>query len=348
MPSSVAMVSGPFDTMERIIDPIHKSLLKAELTEDKRLRRTNRGGNDLYIVDAHDSPHVMLEIGRLREIAFRASGGGTGLRADIDEFDTMQTPYKQLVVWNPDAEEIIGGYRYLHGADARFDDKGQPILATSHMFHFSEQFIQHYLPRTLELGRSFVAVDYQASRADTKGLFALDNLFDGLAALTVVLDDAEYFFGKMTMYPSYDRLSRDMILYFLDKHFGDQRHMVSAYHPLFIEHNPKQFRELFVETDFKADYRILNTHVRQRGCNIPPLVNAYMSLSPSMLVFGTAINHEFGEVEETGILINVNELHEDKRKRHILTFVEERPEYKNRIKGNMVLFSKEGEGGLTS
>lgn len=325
-------------TMEKIIEPISKALLKAELTEDKRLRHTNRGGNELYIVDAHDSPNVMQEIGRLREVAFRASGGGTGMSVDIDEYDTMETPYKQLVVWNPDADEIIGGYRYIHGADVKFDEKGQPILATSHMFHFSEKFVCEYLPRTLELGRSFVAVEYQASRTDTKGLFALDNLFDGLAALTVVLPDAEYFFGKMTMYPSYDRLARDMILYFLDKHFGDRRHMVSAYHPLFLEHNPKQFRELFTEDDFKLDYRILNANVRQRGCNIPPLVNAYMNLSPSMLVFGTAINHEFGEVEETGILIGINELHEDKRKRHILSFVEERPEFKNRVRGAKVLF----------
>lgn len=324
--------------MQDIIAPISKELLKAELTEEKFMRHTNRGGNVLYIIDAHDSPHVMLEIGRLREIAFRAGGGGTGKSVDIDEFDTMETPYKQLVVWNPDAEEIIGGYRYIHGADVKFDDKGQPILATSHMFHFSEEFIHDYLPRTLELGRSFVAVEYQASRTDTKGLFALDNLFDGLASLTVMLDDAEYFFGKMTMYPSYDRLARDMILYFLDKHFGDRKQLVSAYHPLFIEHNPQQFRQLLVEKDFKLDYRILNAEVRKRGCNIPPLVNAYMNLSPTMLVFGTAINHEFGEVEETGILINVNELHEDKRKRHIMTFVEEHPEFRKRIKGAKVLF----------
>jgi len=324
--------------MEKIIDPIGRDLLKAELTADKMLRHTNRGGNELYIVDAHDSPNVMLEIGRLREIAFRAGGGGTGMSVDIDEFDTMEVPYKQLVVWNPDAEDIIGGYRYIHGSDVRFDEKGQPILATSHMFHFSEKFLRDYLPRTLELGRSFVSVEYQASRTDTKGLFALDNLFDGLASLTVVLDDAEYFFSKMTMYPSYDRLARDMILYFLDKHFGDRRHLVSAYHPLFMEHNPKQFRELLVEDDFKLDYRILNAEVRKRGCNIPPLVNAYMNLSPTMLVFGTAINHEFGEVEETGILINVNELHEDKRKRHIMSFIDEHPEYAKRIKGTKILF----------
>jgi len=326
--------------MEKIIDPISKELLKAELTEDKRLRHTNRGGNDLYVIDAHNAPNVMLEIGRLREIAFRAGGGGSGLSADIDEYDTMKIPYKQLVEWNPDAEEIIGGYRYIHGADVKYDAAGQPILATSHMFHFSDDFLRTYLPRTLELGRSFVAVEYQASRTDAKGLFALDNLFDGLAALTVVLDDAEFFFGKMTMYPSYDRLGRDMILYFLDKHFGDRQHLVYPYDPLFIEHDPESFEHLFVEDDFKLDYRILNGEVRKLGYNIPPLVNAYMNLSPSMLVFGTAINHEFGKVEETGILIGVNELHEDKRKRHIMSFVEERPEFKKRIKGTKVLFPR--------
>ena len=309
--------------MEEVIAPISRNLLKAELTPSKLLRHTNRGGNELYIVDAHNAPHVMLEIGRLREIAFRAGGGGTGLSADIDEFDTMETPYKQLVVWNPDAEEIIGGYRYLHGADVKFDDKGQPILATSHMFHFSEKFIHNYLPHTLELGRSFVAVEYQASRKDTKGLFALDNLFDGLAALTVVLDDAEYFFGKMTMYPSYDRLARDMILYFLNKHFPDRDGLVTPVTPLVIETDRDELAALFCKDNFKEDYRILK---HKFGLAIPPMVNAYMGLSPTMKIFGTAVNYDFGNVEETGLLIAVDELQDDKRMRYIESFARENPD----------------------
>ena len=80
-----------------------------------------------------------------------------------------------------------------------------------------------------------------------------------------------------------------------------------------------------METDFRADYRILNTEVRKLGFNIPPLVNAYMGLSPTMRSFGTAINHEFGEVEETGILIAVDEILEEKRMRHIDTFAETHP-----------------------
>ena len=324
--------------MEEIINPIPRELLKQELTEDKRLRNTNRGGNILYICTAFDSPNVMQEIGRLREIAFRREGGGTGFSVDIDRFDTMNPPCKQLIVWNPEAEEIIGGYRFIYGPDIRFDEQGQPIIATSHLFQFSDKFIQDYLPQTVELGRSFVAVEYQASRADAKGLFALDNLFDGLAALMVVLPDAHYFFGKMTMYPSYKRYARDLILHFLDKHFGDREQLVYPHNPLLLDHPTEELDVVTYEDDFKADYKLLNAAVRRLGCNIPPLVNAYMNLSPTMRIFGTAINDEFGDVEETGLMININEMHEDKRVRHIASFIKEKPEWAHRVAENKVLY----------
>lgn len=312
--------------MEEIIAPISKEILKSELTEDKRLRRTNKSNNDIYIVTAHNAPNVMKEIGRLREIAFRAGGGGTGLSMDIDEYDTMENPYRQLIVWNPESEEIIGGYRYLLGTDVRIDEHGHPILATAHMFNFSQEFLSEYLPQTIELGRSFVTLEYQSTRSDAKGIFALDNLWDGLGALTVLKPDVKYFFGKMTMYPSFNRRGRDMILYFLKKHFGDKDKLVTPTEPLRLETDEKELEALFSEEDFKEDYRILNREVRSLGCNIPPLVNAYMSLSPTMRVFGTAINYEFGDVEETGILIAVNEILEDKRIRHMDSFAKEHPE----------------------
>lgn len=308
--------------MEEIIAPVDKALLKAELTEDKRLRMTNRSHNQIYIVTAQDAPNTMREIGRLREIAFRAAGGGTGMSMDIDEYDTMENPYKQLIVWNPEAEEILGGYRYILGTDVRFDEKGAPILATSHMFHFSEKFLKEYLPTTIELGRSFVTLEYQSTRADSKGLFALDNLWDGLGALTVVMPNVKSFFGKVTMYPSYHRLSRDMILYFLHKHFADKEGLVVPIEPLHLDTDEKQLAALFCKDSFKDDYKILNTEIRKVGYNIPPLVNAYMSLSPTMRMFGTAINYEFGDVEETGILIAVDEILAEKRIRHIQSFVE--------------------------
>jgi hypothetical protein len=268
----------------------------------------------------------MKEIGRLREIAFREAGGGTGKDMDIDEFDTCDNCYKQLIVWNPEAEEIIGGYRYLLGTDWDYDEKGQPILATSHMFHFSDRFIKEYAPWTIELGRSFVSLPYQSSRMGAKSLFALDNLWDGLGALTVIKPNVKYFFGKMTMYPSYIRKGRDMILYFLKKHFDDKEKLIIPMKPLEMDTDPQEFEHLFAGESFKEDYKVLNGEIRKLGYNIPPLVNAYMSLSPTMKLFGTAINYGFGDVEETGILIAVDEILEEKRVRHIDSFIKEHPE----------------------
>ena len=324
--------------MEDIIAPISKELLKAELTEDKRLRMTNKSNNQIYIVTAQDSPNTMKEIGRLREIAFRAAGGGTGMSMDLDEYDLMDNPYKQLIVWNPEAEEILGGYRYILGTDVRFDEHGAPILATAHMFNFSEKFLNEYLPTTIELGRSFVTLEYQSTRRDSKGLFALDNLWDGLGALTVVMPKVKYFFGKVTMYPSYIRKGRDMILYFLKKHFADKDSLITPMKPLQLESDENELATLFCKDTFKEDYKILNGEIRKLGYNIPPLVNAYMSLSPTMRMFGTAINYGFGDVEETGILIAVDEILAEKRIRHIQSFIENEPESCNLTSGANKIF----------
>ena len=311
---------------ERIIDPVPRELLAQELTPERCLRHTNKRANEIYVVTYQNAPNVVREIGRLREIAFRAAGGGTGKACDLDEFDTMDVPYRQLIVWNPETQEILGGYRYLPGSLFKMGKDGQPLLATSHMFHFSDKFIKEYMPYTVELGRSFVAVEYQSTRPSSRGLFTLDNLWDGLGALTFLVKGMKYFFGKMTMYPSFDRKGRDMILFFLHKYFGDKDNLVTAMNPIRIETDRNYLQQLFAGTNFKEDYKILNTEVRKLGFNIPPLVNAYMGLSPTMKMFGTAVNDTFGNVEETGILIDVDEIFEEKRLRHIDTFVQKNPD----------------------
>ncbi len=303
--------------MEKIIDPVATELLEAELTPDKFLRHTNKGNNHIYITDAHSSPNVMREIGRLREIAFRTAGGGTGKACDIDQFDLMNPPCRQLIVWNPDEREIIGGYRFITGADIRYDQAGAPLIATSHMFKFSDEFIASYLPKTIELGRSFVRLEYQSTRMGTRAIYALDNLWDGLGALTVVYPDTEYLFGKVTMYPSYSAECRNMILYFLTKHFPDPDRLVEPITPLDAHIDTAMMEQLFIGASFKDDYKILNKAIRDHGYNIPPLVNAYMCLSPTMRMFGTAVNDEFGDVEESGIFFAISEIFEEKKQRHI-------------------------------
>ena len=301
-----------------IISPIAKSDLKSELANKAQLlRHSRKGGTDLYIFNGRECPMLMREVGRLREIAFRDAGGGTGLDCDIDEFDLMERPYLQLIVWDPADEEILGGYRYINGPDIVLNAQGQPHLATSHMFGYSEQFMHDYMPYMLELGRSFVVVDRQASRSGARSLFTLDNLWDGLGALAVTLPNVKYFYGKFTMYPTYPAQGRNMILYFLKKHFPDPDHLVWPFNPLETHTDVEAMRQLFCHNTFQEDYRVLNIEVRKLGYNIPPLVNAYMLLSPTMKTFGTAINDEFGDVEESGILITIDDIFEEKHQRYI-------------------------------
>lgn len=302
--------------MEKIIDPISVDLLEAELTPDKKICDTNKGGNVIYVIDAHDSPNVMLEVGRLREISFREAGGSSGLSVDIDDFDTMETPYKQIIVWDPEARAILGGYRYILGPDVTFYENGQPRLATAHMFHFSQTFITDYLPHVMELGRSFVTPEYQSSRAGAKAIYALDNLWDAIGAIVNEHPSIIYFFGKMTMYPSYDRPSRDLILHFLWKHFPDPEELVRPINPVMPATSARLMDLILKDSDFKSDYRNLKEAVRKLGTNIPPLVNSYMNSSPSMKMLGTAINDEFSDVEETGIMVCFNEMYPEKRDRH--------------------------------
>ena len=312
--------------MEEIITPVDKELLKAELNEKRFLRDTNHAGNKLYIVDNACAPNVLREIGRLREIAFRAGGGGTGKSADLDEFDLDGAfKYKQLVLWDPDAECIIGGYRYVLCDNVMYDRFGQPIMPSAHLFKFTRRYLKGAFLKTIELSRSFIRPEYQSSEQGMKSLYSLDNLFDGLGGLIVLYKGRmEYFFGKMTIYPSFPEEGLQMILYFLRKHFGtwenDLMHrldrMVIPKQPVKIKLTRK-FDHILTEKDFREDYKILKREIQNMGVNIPPLVNTYMNLSPTMKSFGAGINDEFGNVIEAGILIKFDELHPEKTRRHL-------------------------------
>jgi hypothetical protein len=307
--------------MKEIVSKLQLDLIEKELTPEKFMRDTNKGGNQIYILTAQNSPNIMHEIGRLREITFRAAGGGTGEETDIDEYDISDVPYKQLIVWDPDHKEILGGYRYILCDKYGLKPNGEPNLATEHLFHFSEKFKQEFLPHTLELGRSFVQPEYQSSKAGAKALFALDNLWDGLGALTVEHPEMKYFFGKVTMYTHFNVEARNLILCFLKKHFSDKEGLMNPKEECILDIDFSKYETLFTGSDFKDDYKILSKNVRKFGENIPPLVNAYMSLSPTMRTFGTAINDEFGDVEETGIIVTIDDIYEAKKDRHIKTYI---------------------------
>jgi hypothetical protein len=315
--------------MKEIIDAIDPILLKQELTQDKFIRHTNKGGNEIYSFTFQDSPHLMLEVARLRELSYRTAGGGTGAMLDIDAYDTMHIPYRQLIVWNPRENEIIGGYRYFLGHLKTIDKNGKISMATNNHFKFSDRFERKYLPYSIELGRAFVKPEYQASSSGCKSLYALDNLWDGLGALINMYPKVQYFFGKVTMYRNFNPEARNLILRFLNTYFPDCENLFEPIHPLKVDLNLPELKNLFLGMNYEEDFRLLIKKIRQLGENIPPLISAYMNLSPSMKVLGTIVNENFGDVDETAIMVTVNDIYPHKASRHIETYIKQKsePEY---------------------
>jgi len=317
--------------MQKILEPIERDVLKQEINESTFLRYTNFGNIEVHLVNHHRQPNTIQEIGRLRELTFRAAGGGTGEAVDIDENDTCEDAYDQLITWDPEEEEIVAGYRLIRGGDVSLNEHGIHNLSTSHYFHFSEKFKTEYLPYTIELGRSFVQPKFQPGKDNRKGLFSLDNLWDGLGAIVVLNPDIKYLFGKVTMYPHYNKEARDLLLFFMNHYFPDKEKLVLPINPLGYFGDVSGLEGMYDGLEYKEGYKILNTRVRALGENIPPLINTYMGLSSTMKTFGTALNDEFGEVEETGILITIDDIFESKKERHIVSFERDR-HYGNRQK----------------
>lgn len=297
--------------MKPIIDPVAREEIERELTAEKKIRNTNKAGNEIYVITAANSPAVMREIGRLREVSFREAGGGTGEEVDIDADDLAENGYQQLIVWDPAAREIVGGYRFIICRSSRPEH-----LSTEHYFRFSDRFREEFLPWTIELGRSFVQPSYQ-SRDNNKSIFALDNLWDGLGALTVLNPEIRYFFGKVTMYTDFNVEARNMIIYFMHRYFPDHDELMEGIDPVEMEIDYDKYDAMFTGDNYNEDHRTLCQQVRERGENIPPLINSYMGISPSMRTFATVHNNDFGAVEETGILITIADIYPAKGERHM-------------------------------
>ena len=302
--------------MKPIIAPVETEILLHEL-EGHLLRPSNKAGNLIYDITAHECPNVMREIGRLREISYRAGGGGTGKELDIDDQDIMPRPYHQLIVWDPDNNQIIGGYRYLFGHEAEIRN-GQPFITSAHLFHYSERFIRDYLPNTIEFGRAFVQPMYQKREMGVKALFALDNIWDGIGAVLFNHPERRYMIGKVTIYPGYNEQARELIYAYLDRYHKGEQGLIEPYHPLLsqpLTHSP------FEGEDKQENYHILQHAVREQGTVIPPIFTAYRNLTNDLQFFGNAINDEFSDVLESGIMVDLETVYPEKKERYINSYI---------------------------
>jgi hypothetical protein len=308
--------------MKEIIAPVNPELIESELTEERFVRHTNKAGNRIFRLDARSAPHTMREIGRLRELSFRQGGGGSGEELDIDRFDTLDSPYNQLIVWNPDAREIIGGYRFFEGKDASIKTDGQPDMAIEHIFDLSERFMTDYLPYTLELGRAFVQPKYQGAQGGLKSLFALDNLWDGIGAIVAERPYLKYIFGKVTIYSQTDKQARKAMIFYMQRHFGDRNGLlIPKKAEELTADEAERFGKMFGDCDYKEGFKRLSAFVRERGECVPPLIRSYIELSGSMRTFGTVFDPDFGDIYDTGLMITLADVYDIKHARYIMTYL---------------------------
>lgn len=275
--------------MKPVIDPVAADLIENELTPERLLRRTNNGGNEIYVMRAQECPNLMREIGRLRELSFRDGGGGTGADVDIDELDLDPEGYEQLFVWDPKAKGDRPEATATSSRGARIRNASRPSTtsaspngsATSTCPTRSSSDVRSCSPTIWD--REPIRKDF--SRSTTCGTDS--------GALVVNNPDMRYFFGKVTMYGSYDKEARNILLYFLHKYFPDREHLVESIHPIELHFDEERFERMFCGGSYAEDYKILIREIRKYRENIPPLINSYMSLSPSMKVFGTVDQPRF-------------------------------------------------------
>lgn len=308
--------------MKDIIAPVSRAVLRHELNERLFIRPSHKGGNLIYDFHASEAPNAMLEIGRLREMAFRRGGGGTGEAVDIDRFDT-DGPYRQLIVWDPDHEQIVGGYRYVFLDEADTLHSGEPDIVSTHMFSYSREFLDHYLPCTAELGRAFVQPMYHDEAMGIKSIVSLDNLWDGLGALIYNHPEIKHMIGKVTIYPDYDKAARELLYAYLERYFPSRGGLLTLRKPISISDEARRMADRVFEGDNKqANYSRLKHAVREMGTLTPPLFNAYVGLSNTMQTFGTGINDEFGNIFDTGMMLTIADIFPEKLARYIDPYIQ--------------------------
>ncbi|MFI3296537.1 MAG: GNAT family N-acetyltransferase [bacterium] len=307
--------------MEPIIAPIATELLKSELTAEKLLRKTNKADNEIYVVNYKNAPNVLREIGRLREESFRPLDCGSGKDCDLDYFDLEDDACQQLIVWNPEEEDIVGGYRFTIWADSKIKPNGQPNVNTAHLFNFTEEFVKEEFAHGLEMARAFVQPKYQGRQMGRKSIFALDNLWDGIGGLLAKDANLKFMIGKVSVFPSSPEISRNAVIYYLDKYFKDQKGGLSPKDAVLC--TPEQIAEyeaIFGQGTAKENYIKLNTFVRSHNDVIPPLIHSYIELSSSMKTYGTAIFEDLGGCIDVCIKITVADIYPEKYERYINSY----------------------------
>lgn len=297
-----------------IIEPINREKLITELKFCKFIKHTFRSKNEIYSFVNTDAPTIMLEVGRLREEAFRSIGYGTGDIVDLDDHDMGVSAYRQIFIWNPNTLEITGGCRYAIGANYL---QQVDRLSMAKSFLYSRKFKSEYLPYSIELGRAWVNPAYQSMSSISNPTSALNNLWEGIGAIISENKNVRYLYGKVVIPENYNPTARILLTWFLNHYFKGKTNLLSPKQPV-VQPMVLAIADTKVTgTNLKNDYKIITDYIKSHNTGIPSLLSTYLRLAKRITTFGTTTNPNQKNTFETGILIAIKDIHPEKRSKYI-------------------------------
>lgn len=295
-----------FVTESAIAQPERKADLNQDFKNLDPLGRTP-DGKIIFLIERFDSSPIMREIGRLREVTFRAVGEGSGKRRDIDTFDQY---YKHLILWDEDDLEIAGAYRFVDSKEV-VETHGVKGLYSGSLFELNRKKCT-FLEQGLELGRSFVQQKYWGKRS-------LDYLWYGIGAFLARNPQYRYLFGPVTISNSMPQLAKELLIYFYQLYFSKQADIVSSYNPFVFSKPVSVFEKEFGGNNYREDFKNLKSLLNNLGTAVPPLYKQYSELCEpggvSFLDFN--VDPDFKNCVDGLVIVDIVKLKTKKRKRYM-------------------------------
>lgn len=300
---------GIFETEKNVIHPVSARQLRDQIYKNEFIGQTT-DGKKIFLVEYQKSKDIIREIARLRELTFRKVGEGTGTKKDTDRFDKY---YKHIVLWDDNQLEIVGSYRLADGKSV-LTELNSDAFYTSTLFKFNNNFIP-LLFNAVELGRSFVQSKYWNS-------LALDYLWQGIGKYLSINQHIRYLFGPVSLSNNYSSEAKDMIVFFFSKWFPPKRNYITSINPFELSKNSvEKLNQIFKFDDYQKELAILKNLLNNLGFTIPVLYKQYADLCiPGGVQFlGFNIDSNFGNCIDAFILVDLNYLKENKKRRYLNT-----------------------------
>jgi putative hemolysin len=296
-----------FETRESIAHPENAQQIRKELQGCELLGETS-DNKKIYLYHYQSNAAIMREIGRLRELSFRAVGEGTSSYRDIDAYDRN---YMHLVLWDDNDLEIAGAYRFCDTSMA-LSTHGIDGIYTSSLFSFNDE-MSSYFYRGLEVGRSFVQPKYWGKRS-------LDYLWFGIGALLKNNPQYRYLFGPVSISNQYSTEAKNLLVYFYRSYFGCSSKPAAALNPYVIpDAEVKKLRLLFSGKDYKQDFQRLKSQLADRGYAVPTLYKQYADLcEPGGVYFSDFnVDPDFADCVDGFVIVDTEMAKASKRKRYL-------------------------------